>query len=101
MLQDVKASMAARPERLRARSQKFYDITPENTASGLRSKLESRKDLEEKEVQSDDVGFSDEQIQAMIDWMEQLWESNEDLRAMVAPENYERLLESLKGELDK
>jgi hypothetical protein len=37
----------------------------------------------------------------MIDWTEQLWESNADLRAMVAPENYERVLESLKGELDQ
>jgi hypothetical protein len=41
-----------------------------------------------------------EQIQALIDWTEQLWQSNPELQEMVNPDDYERVLESLKQSLN-
>jgi parallel beta-helix repeat protein len=44
-------------------------------------------------------GFSDEQIQALIDWTQRLWQSDPNIRAMVDPNDYQRLLDSLKEQL--
>ncbi|MBN2019274.1 MAG: S8 family serine peptidase [Sedimentisphaerales bacterium] len=46
-----------------------------------------------------DQPMSDEQIQALLDWSEELWESNPDIREMVGQEAYERVIESLREQL--
>jgi hypothetical protein len=48
-----------------------------------------------------DEPMNDKNIQKLIDWMEQIWQSEPDLRDMIDPNVYERFIESLKEELDE
>jgi parallel beta-helix repeat protein len=43
--------------------------------------------------------MSNEQIQALIDWTQQLWQSDPNIRAMVGQAAYDRILDSLKEQL--
>ena len=43
--------------------------------------------------------MSDEQIQAPIDWTQQLWQSDPNIRAMISQADYQRLIDSLKEQL--
>ena len=48
-----------------------------------------------------DQPMSDEQIQELIDWTEQLWQSDPNIREMVSVDDYNRILESLKEQLNE
>jgi hypothetical protein len=61
MLPTVKESMLARPERLIAKSQKFYDITPAKTISARRKTLEAEQ----------------ENVKDIIEWLDAIWLNGE------------------------
>jgi hypothetical protein len=44
--------------------------------------------------------MSRERLEELIIWTEQLWQSNPEIRAMVNQADYERVLESLKSQLN-
>lgn len=50
-------------------------------------------------VASEDIVFTDEQIQKLIDWTEQLWESDPDFREAIDQDDYNRILDDLKQQL--
>jgi len=81
---DAKVSRAKRPERLAAKSQKFYDITPETTISAR------QKALEVKEVN----------IKEILEWLEQLWLTEEDLRNDISEADWLEFIEAVKSELE-
>jgi hypothetical protein len=60
----------------------------------------SADSVEEQPSESIDEPFSDEQIQSMIDWAEELWETNEDIRILISTDDYQRIIDSLKGQLE-
>jgi hypothetical protein len=64
-------SLITRPERLAAKSQKFYDITPETTISAM------QKALEAKEVN----------IKEILEWLDKIWLSG-DLKESLTEEQY-------------
>ena len=45
--------------------------------------------------------MSAEQIQELIDWTEQLWQSNPELMEMAGQDGYDLIMESLKEQLDQ
>ena len=53
-----------------------------------------------EQIESIGQPMSGEQIQALIDWTEQLWQSDPNIRAMVNQADYNRVLESLKAQLN-
>jgi hypothetical protein len=55
----------------------------------------------EEPAQIMDEPTGDEGIERIIDWLEQIWESEPGLQDMVDPNDYERVIESLKEELDE
>ena len=55
----------------------------------------------DEQIESIGQPMSDEQIQELIDWTEQLWQSDPNIREMVSVEDYNRILESLKEQLDQ
>jgi hypothetical protein len=73
---------------------------------GMPAGSESESQVSTEDIPSDETSeiidqpMSDEQIQELIDWTEELWESSPDLRAMVDPNDYQRVLESLRDQLD-
>lgn len=48
-----------------------------------------------------DETTGDESIEKLIDWLEKIWQSEPDLQEMMDPNVYERVIESLKEELDE
>jgi parallel beta-helix repeat protein len=55
----------------------------------------------EEPSESNDQPMSAEQIQALIDWTEQLWESNPELIEMAGQNGYDLIMESLTEQLDE
>jgi hypothetical protein len=52
-------------------------------------------------AESNDGPMSTEQIQALIDWIEQLWESNPELMEMADQNGYDLIMKSLREQLDE
>lgn len=92
LLLDAAASLKARPERLTARSQKFYDITPETTISAIQKALELQLQLQHQakskpkpEVQFELEPLQQElqpqpteiDIQKLVDWLDEIWLNGE------------------------
>jgi hypothetical protein len=82
MLLDAAASLQARPERLIARSQKFYDITPETTISAIQKALDLQLQLrhQPKSKPKPEVQFTELQpqltevdIQKLVNWLDEIW----------------------------
>lgn len=71
MIPDVKASLVARPERLVAKSQKFYDITPATTVSARRKALEVKK----------------VNIKEILNWLDKIWLDG-DLQGHITEQEY-------------
>jgi uncharacterized repeat protein (TIGR01451 family) len=55
----------------------------------------------DEQIESIGQPMSDEQIQALIDWTEQLWQSDPNIREMVNQADYNRILDSLKEQLNE
>jgi hypothetical protein len=43
---------------------------------------------------------SDEQIQILIDWAEQIWQTDPELQEMIDPNDYQHFIDSLREELN-
>ena len=54
------------------------------------------------EEASDEISqpVSNEQIQLMIDWLEQIWQTDPELQEMIDPNDYQRFIDSVRGELN-
>jgi transcription initiation factor IIE alpha subunit len=81
MLPDAKVSLAAMPERLIARSQKFYDLTPDKTITALRKAQEVKK----------------VNIEEIVEWLEYLWLTEEDLREDMTEAEWLEFIEAVKS----
>jgi len=68
-------SIASRPERLRAKSQKFYDITPETTISARQKQLD---------IMKVDIKVN---IKEILQWLDKIWLSGE-LKETMTEEQY-------------
>ena len=80
MLPDAKTSLAAMPERLIAKTQKFYDITPDKTITALRKAQQSKK----------------VNIEEIVEWLEDIW-LNGDLEGYMTEEEYLEFIEAVKS----
>jgi len=115
MLPDATASLKARPERLIAKTQKFYDITPQTTISAIQKlkpqprhqakpKLYSELvELPEPELQSQLEPLQPEpqpqptevDIQQLENWLDEIW-LNGDLKEIMTEEEYLEFRESIE-----
>jgi len=68
-------------------------ILVEETASEVAAAYESTESISQP--------MSDEQIEELIDWTEQLWESNPELMEIAGQSGYDLIMESLKVQLDE
>ena len=76
-------SLRTRPERLAAKSQKFYDVTPENTISARQNQLDAMK----KDVKTN--------IKEILQWLDEIW-LNGDLDGHMTEKEYLEFRESIK-----
>lgn len=83
MLSTASESLEARPERLVAKSQKFYDITPATTISGKRKALEIEKI----------------DIKKILKWLDEIW-LNEEVRKVITEDEWREFVEAVKSELE-
>jgi len=83
MLSTASESLEARPERLVAKSQKFYDITPATTISGRRKTLEIEKI----------------DIKKILKWLDDIW-LNEEVRKVITEDEWREFVEAVKSELE-
>jgi hypothetical protein len=74
LMLSVFQSQKARPERLRAKSQKFYDITPETTISAKQKQLDAMK-------------IDPASIKEILEWLDEIW-LNGDLKESMTEEDY-------------
>jgi subtilisin family serine protease len=92
MLANVQESMLARPARLRARSQKFYDITPDTTISAYQALLKDRElkipplldkmcdttaAIEEPAASDEATDIEPFTVEEMVDWLDDIWQKGE------------------------
>jgi hypothetical protein len=81
MLSDAKSSIAAGPARLRARSQKFYDITPiasvPVTLASMSMSVDGLAAVEEPVASEEQVEPEQINIEELLDWIDQLWQTGE------------------------
>jgi alpha-tubulin suppressor-like RCC1 family protein len=97
MLTDIRASLAARPARLRARTDKFYDIRPPITVSELQPAEPmilvdqmSTTTIAEEPVTNDDTTITEPTtIEEIVDWLDAIWQSGE-LAEVMSEEEYLR-----------
>ncbi len=82
MLSSATESLKARPDRLAAKSQKFYEITPETTISAM------QKTLEVKEVN----------IKEILEWLDELW-LDPDMQEAIDEGTWLEFVESVESEL--
>ncbi len=75
MMLDMETILATRPERLVAKSQKFYDITPETTISAR------QKALDAQEVDIEQI------IKEILEWLDGIWLDG-DLKEIMTEEQY-------------
>ena len=73
----AKTSLAARPERLAAKSQKFYDIIPANTVSALRRAEEAKRQRIDEVKDTKDI----------LEWLDEIW-LNGDLKKVMTEDEY-------------
>lgn len=83
MLSTAAESLKARPERLVAKSQKFYDITPATTISGRRKALEIEKI----------------DIKKILKWLDEIW-LDEEVRKVITEDEWREFVEAVKSELE-
>ncbi len=83
MLSSAIESLAARPERLTAKSEKFYAVNAFNTVSALRKMEEPKKEIEEVDVKK------------LLDWLAEIW-LDPKVRKSVDAEDWLKLYQSLK-----
>jgi len=76
-------SLITRPERLVAKSQKFYDITPETTISAMQKALDAQKV---------DIEVS---IKEVLTWLEELWLTDAEVRKMISEDEWLKFIESV------
>jgi alpha-tubulin suppressor-like RCC1 family protein len=85
MLPDTRASLAARPARLRARTDKFYDIRPQITVSEIQPAKTmilvdqmSTTTIAEESITNDDTTITEPTtIEEIVDWLDAIWQSGE------------------------
>lgn len=85
MLSSAAESMAKRPERLIAKSQKFYDITPANTISARQRELALLK----TDNQTD--------IKELLKWLDELWLTDKGVRDSVDEKSWQEFIEGVKS----
>ncbi|HIJ53266.1 MAG TPA: hypothetical protein HPP66_08950 [Planctomycetes bacterium] len=83
MLSTATESLQTRPERLAAKSQKFYDITPETTISAMQKALDAQKV---------DIEVS---IKEVLTWLEELWLTDAEVRKMISEDEWLKFMESV------
>jgi len=71
------------PERVAAKSKKFYEIAPAATISGM------RKNLERKEVN----------IKKILKWLEEVW-LDPEVQEAIDEADWLKFIESLKSDLE-
>jgi hypothetical protein len=89
-------------ESLGIQSEGDMSMAAESSAEQLEFAEETSAEVvTDEQIESIDQPMSDEQIQSLIDWTQQLWQSDPNIRAMVNQADYERILESLKEQLNE
>ncbi|HLB73633.1 MAG TPA: right-handed parallel beta-helix repeat-containing protein, partial [Sedimentisphaerales bacterium] len=87
MLSSAIESLAARPERLIGKSDKFYRVTAFNTVSALRETERRRNTTDELDVKK------------LLDWLAEIWVDPE-VRQEIDERNWLRFYESIQGYKD-
>ncbi|MGB8225927.1 MAG: right-handed parallel beta-helix repeat-containing protein [Sedimentisphaerales bacterium] len=84
MLTTAAESIAKQPMRLAAKSQKFYDITPDNTISARQRELALLK--------------SDNQanIKELLKWLDELWLTDKDISDSTSEKDWQEFIKSVK-----
>jgi hypothetical protein len=103
MLPDAKTSLAARPARLRARTDKFYDIRPQIIVSELQPAETmilvdqmSTTTIAEEPVTNDETTITEPTtIEELVDWLDAIWQSGE-LSEDMSEEDYQRFRSDLQ-----
>jgi parallel beta-helix repeat protein len=103
MLTDIRASLAARPARLRARTDKFYDIRPQITVSEIQPAETmilvdqmSTATIAEESMTNDDTTITEPTtIEEIVDWLDAIWQSGE-LNDVMSEEEYQRFRSDLQ-----
>lgn len=72
-----------------------------STESPILSEESASEVVADEPAESNDQPMSDEQIQELIDWTEQLWQSNPELMEMAGQSGYDLIMNSLKEQLDE
>jgi hypothetical protein len=98
-------SLRTRPERLTAKSQKFYDITPETTISAKQKALElqlQRQAGSKLKLQPEPALEPQPQYepylttQELIDWLEELWLTDEEVRSTCTEADWLEFIETIR-----
>lgn len=84
MLSSAIESLAARPERLVGKSEKFYRVTAFNTVSALREMERRRNTADELDVEK------------LLDWLAEIW-LDPEVRQEIAEPDWLRFYESIQG----
>lgn len=85
MLSTAAESLAKRPQRLAAKSQKFYDITPSTTISARQRELESLKAANKIDIKD------------VLSWLDELWLNDKEIRDTISEKDWQEFLESVKS----
>jgi hypothetical protein len=85
MLSTAAESLAKRPQRLAARSQKFYVLTPATTISARQRELESLKAADRISVKE------------ILQWLDELWQTDEELKALIDEADWQEFIELVKS----
>jgi len=91
LMLSVAESLRTRPERLAAKSQKFYDITPETTISAKRKALKPQPQSEPEPQPQ----LTEQDIEELIDWLEELWLTDEELRQQCTEAEWQEFVEAV------
>ena len=86
MLSTATESLETRPERLVAKSRKFYDITPETTISALQKALDTQKV---------DIKVS---IKEILEWLDEV-RLSDDLKESMTEEQYLEFRKAIEDSL--
>ena len=80
MIPDAVQSLKAMPERLAARSRKFYDVTPATTIAARQAAFEV-------------------DIEKILEWLDGFWLEYEELREAISEDEWEKFIEAIEESL--
>jgi parallel beta-helix repeat protein len=108
MLPDARASLLARPARLRARTDKFYEISPSGTISAMRVAQQLRKAKSKECPRREEIIEAEQPVETealmverLVNWLDDVWLTS-DLSDVMTEQEYlafrQSIAESVEAE---